>query len=299
MPLQPRALVKALSRIEELSALDGPAQAVSSLVSKALPPGPAKDAASGSWLGHPLHPLLVALPIGSWTSATILDLTSGKSSSKAARRLVGLGVLTALPTAATGVSDWSDTMGAERRVGLVHAAGAWTSIALYAASWKRRKPGRHGGALLALAGSGALALTGYLGGHLSYVYGVGVDTNAFQAGPAEWTPVAAEADVAEESLTQVRVDGVPILIARRGGSWYALADRCSHRGGPLSDGEFDSGADGDCVVCPWHGSCFRLADGAVARGPASVENPVYDLKVEEGQVFVRRSEQRSLRSNPA
>ena len=289
------ALTRVIARIESMAALDGPAKKLTELLSKAVPEGPVKDAASGTWLGHPLHPMLVSLPIGAWTSATVLDLTTGKGSSKAARRLVGLGLLTALPTATAGGSDLMDTMGAERRVGLVHAAGAWLSMGLYAASWRARRPGRHGGTLYALAGAGALAVTGYLGGHLSYALGVGVDTTAFEAGPEEWTDVAADDEIAEGTSKQVRVDGVSILVARTGGKLYALADRCTHRGGPLSEGELEGG----CVVCPWHGSTFRLADGELERGPATMAQPTYDIRVSDGQIVLRRMEERSLRRNPA
>jgi uncharacterized membrane protein len=179
MPVQLRALPDLVSRLESLSALDGPAALLTSLISK-VAQGPVKEVASGSWIGHPLHPMLVTVPIGSWTGASVLDLTTGKSSSKAARRLVGLGVLAALPTAFSGASDLSDTTGGPRRVGLVHAVGAWTSIGLYAASWRARGRGKGRGAALALAGGGVLAATGYLGGHLTYEYGVGVNPTALE-----------------------------------------------------------------------------------------------------------------------
>ena len=290
-------LYRVISRLESLKALDSPADAVSSLVTKTVPDGPVKDAASGTWLGHPLHPLLVSIPIGAWTSASVLDLASGKDSAPAARRLIGLGLLAALPTATAGASDWSDTTGAERRVGLVHAAGAWLSMGLYAASWFARAKGEKGrrrGVVLALAGSGTLAATGYLGGHLSYAYGVGVDTTAFQGGPEEWTAVSPVSEVLEGKLKQVRVDEVAVLLTRRDGEFFALADRCTHRGAPLSEGEVDGG----CVVCPWHGSAFAFRDGGVERGPATMPQPKYDIRVTAGQIEIRRTEDRSLRSNP-
>ena len=205
-----------LRRVESAASLDRPADGVAALISKVIAPGRLKDAASGTWLGHPLHPLLVALPIGAWSSATMLDLTTLRGSA-AARRLVGLGVLAAIPTAAAGGSDWVDTSGAERRMGLVHAVGAWLSIGLYASSWRARRPGKHGGRLLAIAGGMTLAATGYLGGHLTYRYGVGVDTTAFQAGPQDWTDLGPDADVAEGAVRQFRVGDVALMVTRRGG----------------------------------------------------------------------------------
>ena len=275
-----------------MSVLDRPAEVVASVISTVVPEGRWKDAASGTWLGHPLHPLLVSLPIGAWSSATVLDLTTVRPS-PAARRLVGLGLLAAIPTAAAGGSDWVDTSGAERRVGLLHAVGAWLSIGLYAASWRARRGGTTGGKLLAMAGAGVLATTGYLGGHLTYAYGVGVDTTAFQAGPEEWTDLAPASAISEGELKQFRVGEVALVVTRRQGRVYALADRCSHRGGPLSDGKLD----GDCIVCPWHSSAFAL-DGSVQRGPASIAQPAYEVRASEGIVQVRRAEEPSLRRNP-
>jgi nitrite reductase/ring-hydroxylating ferredoxin subunit/uncharacterized membrane protein len=287
------ALNGVLDRVESTSSLDRPADGVAALISKAIAPGRLKDAASGTWLGHPLHPLLVSLPIGAWSWATVLDLTTLRGST-AARKLVGWGVLAAIPTAAAGGSDWVDTSGAERRVGLIHAVGAWSSIGLYAASWRARRPGKSGGRLFAMAGGAALAATGYLGGHLTYRYGVGVDTTAFQAGPQDWTDLGPDAEVGEGTVKQFRVDDVALLVTRRGGQIHVLADRCSHRGGPLSEGELD----GACIVCPWHGSAFDLVDGSVRHGPASIVQPAYEVRHQGGTIQVRRTEERSLRKNP-
>ncbi|MBK7623834.1 MAG: Rieske (2Fe-2S) protein [Kineosporiaceae bacterium] len=50
---------------------------------------------------------------------------------------------------------------------------------------------------------------------------------------------------------------------------HVLAHTCSHLGGPLSQGEVVD----DCIVCPWHGSAFRLTDGSVRHGPATARSP--------------------------
>jgi nitrite reductase/ring-hydroxylating ferredoxin subunit len=133
-----------------------------------------------------------------------------------------------------------------------------------------------------------------LGGHLAYAYGVGVDTNAFQAGPQDWTEIGSDADVGEGALKQFRVGQVALLVIRQEGQLYVLADRCSHRGGPLSDGALD----GKCVVCPWHSSAFSIIDGSVHRGPATIAQPTYEVRSSVGMIQVRRVEDRSLRQNP-
>ena len=142
-------------------------------------PGPLKDALSGTWLGHALHPLLTDVTIGSFTSAVALDWLGGDESEPAAQRLIGLGLLSTLPTVSSGYSDWADTEVADdavRRIGIVHAVSNFTAASLFAASWLARRRGDHGrGKALALAAGGILGGAGYLGGHLTLAEGVGVD----------------------------------------------------------------------------------------------------------------------------
>ena len=157
------------------SAIDKFAVPASDAVTRAIPPGPVKDALSGAWLGHPAHPLLTDVTIGAFTSAVLLDLVGGKKGHAAAKTLIRIGILSALPTAATGASDWSETSGKDRRIGAVHAASNTAALLLMIASLRARKRG-HGmiGRLFALTGAAALGAGGYLGGHLSYARGVGV-----------------------------------------------------------------------------------------------------------------------------
>lgn len=261
----PYALVEQLEATEAIDAVADPLQRA---VSDLLPPGPVKDALSGTWLGHPLHPLLIAGPIGLWTSATLLDLLGGRTSRDAARRLVGLGVLAAVPTAASGASDWADTVRSSKRVGLVHAAFNYAALGAFFGSWRARRKGKHSkGVGLALIGDACVAVSGYLGGHLSYSRGVGVDATVFDPGPAEWTPI-------DETDT-------PILRTEQG----AIHAVCTHRGGPLDEGERIDG----CVECPWHGSRFRLDDGSIERGPASQPQPWFEVREVAGRVEVRRA----------
>ncbi len=281
-----------VERLERTDALDGVAGAVQRNAQAIYRPGALKDALSGTWLGHPLHPLLILMPLGCWTSASFLDLVGGRGSRAAADRLVAAGVVSALPTAAAGASDWSDTAGAERRVGIVHAAANSAGLVCFAASWVARKRGRRArGVALALAGHVFAGLGGYLGGHLTYATGVGVDTTAFQTGPEVWTAVLDASEVPEGRPVGTHVDGVRLLLVRDGGEVRALAARCTHRGGPLDEGEV---ADG-CVTCPWHGSRFELATGAIVQGPATAPQPAYEARVVDGRVEVRRSEPRDGR----
>ncbi len=286
-----------MEKLEAADGLDRVAEPVQGVVQKVIPVGSLKDALSGTWLGHPVHPLLVSLPIGTWVSALVLDLTAGRDPGRhaAADALVGLGVLSALPTAASGASDWAETAGAERRVGLVHAIGNYAAVGLQAASWlARRRGSRARGITLSLLANALVGATGYLGGHMSYAQGVGVDTTAFQAGPQRWTALVDDAEVVEGRPVAVDAEGVRLVVVRDAGRLHALADRCTHRGGPLHEGEVAGG----CITCPWHASAFRLDDGAIERGPAVHPQPVYETRVVAGRVEVRRVETRTLRTNP-
>src|SRR4051812_28315763 len=197
---RPRAY-EATEALAGVEALDGPADAISGFVRKTVPGGPVKDALSGSWLGHSLHPLLTDVPIGLWTSALTLDWVGGASGEAAADRLIALGVGAALPTALSGLTDWADsTVGNEavKRVGIVHATSNLAAAALFAGSWVARKRGARGtGKLLALAAGSALSAGGFLGGHLSYAEGIGVDQTAFQVPESDWHDAVAGTDLVD------------------------------------------------------------------------------------------------------
>ena len=171
---------------------------LAALAKQAIGPGRRKDLLSGVWFGHPLHPALTDVPIGAFTGATLLDVAGRGAWEPAVETLLGAGILAALPTAAAGLADWSDTYGAEQRVGVVHAAGNVAALALFGASLAARRSGAGGlGRVLGFAGMGALAGSGYLGGHLSFVRGVGVNHTFHESGPTEWTAVAEAAELAE------------------------------------------------------------------------------------------------------
>lgn len=275
-------------KLERARGLDPVADSIGSAVNAVLPSGPVKDVLHGRWLGHALHPLLVALPIGLWSGASLLDMASGRDGTRrAAQRLVGAGLVAAVPTVASGLADWS-ALGAfhrPKRVGLIHAAVNTLTATLYATSWwARRRDDQEQGRLLALAGAGGLAIGGYLGGHLAYSQAVGVNRNAdLQKEPRDWTDAGAAAAVVEGRLHGVEVAGTRVVLTRHGGDVYAMAATCSHFGAPLDEG----GVVGDCLVCPWHGSRFRFADGSVAGGPATAPQLAYEVRAAGDRIELR------------
>lgn len=179
--------------LERAKGLDPLADRLAAAIDATLRDPRVRDALSGSWLGHPVHPVLVTVPIGSWLSASILDLTD--SNPAAARRLVGVGVVGALLAAVTGASDWRRTSGAARRVGVVHALANWVGIACYATSWRLRAKGRQqAGVICAIIGLVLIGVGGYLGGHLAYALAVNVSID----------PAAASANRADQPTNPVQ-----------------------------------------------------------------------------------------------
>jgi nitrite reductase/ring-hydroxylating ferredoxin subunit/uncharacterized membrane protein len=280
-------------QVEQIASLDQVAGALAKAVEHVAPEGAfVNETLSGTALGHPLHPPLTDVVIGSWTSAVALDWLGGKRGGPAADWLVALGVLSALPTAAAGLNDWATLDGPTRRLGLVHGTTNVVATGLFGASWLARKTGRRTfGRVLALAGYSTVSIGAFLGGHLSFRRGVGVDHTAFLGAPEDWTAVADEASVKELEPLLVKSAGVEIVLVREQGSLYALLERCAHQGGPLHEGRIEDG----CVVCPWHSSRYRLSDGVAQSGPTAHPQPVVEVRVRDGKVEVRRLVERGRR----
>lgn len=275
-----------LNVIEQATALDKPGEVIGDVATKLIAQGPLKDALTGKWQGHPVHPALTDIPIGLWLNSLVLDILGGERSRDAADRLLGLGILSSLPTAAAGLADWVDTIGDERRIGLVHAGGNVLAIALYTSSYAARKSGKRAtGFLLSLAGTGVLTAAGFLGGHLVYRMGSGVNQTRFQHYPEEWTPVLPAAELPQKVAVAADTDEGKVFLYRDGESICAIADRCSHRGGPLHEGEIDPASN--TVTCPWHASVFDIRTGEVRRGPASAPQPSFEARIAGDQVEVK------------
>jgi len=265
-----------LDRLEALTFLDPVVKPLRTAVTAAVRPPALADALHGTWLGHPLHPVLVQVPIGAFASATILDLLGGDDAEAGADLLALTGLLSAVPAAAAGATDWSRSNPSEQRSGLVHALTNTVGLACWVASLiARRKGDRASGKALGLAGMAAMAAGGTIGGHLSYRRSLGANNNASIAdtGPVTWTD-AGSSELPEGKPVLRQAGGTPVLLVKTGSRIDALVDLCSHQAGPLHEGEL---ADG-CITCPWHGSAFRLTDGAVVHGPATHPQPTLDVR---------------------
>lgn len=250
-----------------------------------------KNALHGVWLGHPLHPVLTDIPLGSWTTALVCDaledITGRREFGRAADIAVTVGLVGAVGSAITGLTDWSNTDGRARKVGLMHGMMNLSGAALYATSLAfRNQKKRNLGRGFGLLGFALAAGAAYLGGGLVYTEQVGVNHAA--GGPPlpdTFVPVLPEFELREGEMKKADANGIPVLLVRRNAQMYALAETCTHAGGPLSEGKLQD----ETVTCPWHGSRFNIQTGQVIDGPATHPAPCFEVRVRKGQIEIRKA----------
>jgi nitrite reductase/ring-hydroxylating ferredoxin subunit len=163
--------------------------------------------------------------------------------------------------------------------GVINIAG----LGGFAFSTMQRINGNHDAAFWGLlVGYAIITVGSYIGGHVVYKYGYGVNANAFSRGKRakEFTPVLPVADLPEDTPTKATLGSTAVVLVRRGDVVHALKDTCAHAGGPLSQGRLE----GDTITCPLHDSVFRLTDGRVVHGPATSRQVSYRARISDGQV---------------
>ena len=280
-------VVTVADKLEHAGWLDPAAGWVARTVRTVLPV-PVRDLLHGVPLGHPLHPLMIVVPLGAWVSAAVLDVLPGND--RAARTLVGVGVLSAAPTALAGAADFSQLDTEQQRTGIVHQGSNAVAVVLYAASWLARGRGSRGaGRALGFAGLAVSMAGGFLGGHLSYRQGAGVNRNEDlpEEVPSGWHALGPVDSFASGTPQRAMLGEVGLMVLKRtdgaaDGAISVLADTCSHLGGPLHEGELRREKGQLCVVCPWHGSTFAVETGEVVHGPATAPQPRFATRVRDG-----------------
>ncbi len=270
-------------RLERVRWADRATTALSGAVRRALPPGPAADTLHGVPFGQPVHPRLSELPLGFWASAALLDLLP--ETERATRSLIAAGLAGTAPATLTGIADWAVLHREHQRVGIAHAAANAAAAALYCASLIARWTGRQrGGKALSFTGLALAGAGGYLGGHLSFRMAAGAnhaEPVAHLAGLG-WHDLCTLHELPDGRPVRRELGYISVLVLREGSSVRALADRCAHLGGPLHQGELLTLAGHRCISCPWHGSTYRIGDGAVIHGPATARQPTFDTQVLAG-----------------
>jgi nitrite reductase/ring-hydroxylating ferredoxin subunit/uncharacterized membrane protein len=271
-----------------------------------------KSLLQGKPIKHPLHPMIVHLPIGLFVMSFILDVASyvGHGSVNLVRGsyyLMAGGVAMGLVASIPGFVDWLDIRDDHRSKGL----GAWHmslnlvvlavyGVNLYARWWKldyfKCDVALCVTSVVAL---GILFVSGYIGGMMVYHDGIGVGRHRRHTPKPLRTIVLSAADSPDGYVTvpdaqtiedgktlRLDIDGTVIALAKVNGEYYAFQDFCTHRCGPLSEGSFQYGQ----VMCPWHRSCFDMSTGQVIHGPAKVPIKTYAVSIIDGQVRIKLRE---------
>ncbi len=243
--------IRVSDRLEDAEQLDRVVGPVQQVVQK-IPQGGFKDALHGVWLGHPLHPLLVQVPLGAFLSAGFLDAL-GPDGERQARHLIGLGLLASVPAAMAGSADWAEQHEQQMRTGVVHAAANSAALGLYAGSLVARARRRTGlGKALGYAGLAAVAVGGMLGGDISYRQAGGANhaEEIPHLVPTGWQDLLPLAELTQGEPVKAMLGEVPVFVLRDGGEVHVLANKCSHMSGPTVGRGTDRGQPGPVCHLP-------------------------------------------------
>ena len=246
-----------------------------------------KDLLHGTWvLRHPLHPALTDVVVGGVTIVAALDVVylvqHDATLTRATDIALVLSLLFAVGSVLSGYTDWNDTFGNERRLGILHGSLMTLITIGYAVSlWMRLAGGAREPAIyLGLVRWVVIAVVAHLGGEMAFGFGTGVDRQAWADIPEDWQRVPLQISALEDRKP-VRVqlgNGFPVAIAKIDGEVLAIGAVCTHASGPLDEGEL-VGKERCDIKCPWHGSVFSMRSGAALHGPATMDEPTFEARI--------------------
>jgi nitrite reductase/ring-hydroxylating ferredoxin subunit/uncharacterized membrane protein len=287
MPLV-RDLEQAVDRVPVEKVGSASASAIHQAIVRSKGLRSAADVLHGTWLGHPLHPALTDLVIGAWLAGGVFDAVGEWQGSDRARwagdKLAALGVAAAVPTAMSGLADYSAAAPQATRAATVHGLMNALNFALYGVSlWQRARGNRRRGLALSFTAQGLMLAAAWVGGQLVYRKQMGVDQGEVFEDADGWQAVLPADELADGRPRRVELAGKGVLLYRHDGEVLAIGAVCSHQGGPLEEGRFW----GTCVKCPWHDSVFDLRDGRVVHGPAAFPQAAFEVRERGGQIELR------------
>jgi uncharacterized membrane protein/nitrite reductase/ring-hydroxylating ferredoxin subunit len=276
-----------------------------------------KDFLEGKPLRHPLHPMLVHFPIGLFILSLLLDLGSLVFPStpnlvREAFYAMLLGIIGALIAAVPGFVDYTDIRNDHpgKRTAAAHLTLNLIVVGLYGINLGIRSSTLDtlttpaGPLILSLVGIALLSVSGYLGGRLVYDEGISVGRHKRRTPTPESTlhlttsenkegfvPIPNAESLSDGETLRVEIDGQVIAVVKLDGNFYAFQEFCTHRFGPLSEGDFKDFN----VRCPWHNSCFDVRTGKVTNGPAKVDLKTFEVETRDGKICVgvRRATEKS------
>lgn len=252
--------------------------------------GPIKNILHGTWpLGHPLHPAITDITIGAYTAVVAIDLfvivTRNTALEPAAYFVLIVAFISSLIAVLSGLTDWHDTFGEEKRTGMLHALIMIVATVFFVVSIVMRgSAGDHSIAMWASGLGWALMLIGaFFGGEMPYGYGTEVNRQAWDEHPTKWQKIEVSASSLEDRKPVVgkTKGGTGVMVTKIDGTIYAIASKCTHAGGPLNEGKW-VGKERCVIECPWHASRFDVRDGTVKQGPATFPEPVFEVRTADG-----------------
>jgi len=252
--------------------------------------------------GHPIHPMLVSFPFAYLFGSACIDVyaraTNRPRWHQTASHLSLLGIGAALAAAIPGLIDYVFAVppkSSAKARATSHMIANVSALGLFALAraGRRRPDDRPASWSVAaeLAGMGLMTAAGWMGGTLVFRNQIGVDHRYANAGKYRIEPAHVSGDTIDAAaidelkvgqMKLLRAAGRRIAVARTEHGHAAFDDRCTHKGGPLSDGSLVC----DTVQCPWHGSQFDVTTGRVVAGPAKEPVATYAVEERGGRVFV-------------
>jgi nitrite reductase/ring-hydroxylating ferredoxin subunit/uncharacterized membrane protein len=242
-----------------------------------------RDALNGTWLGHPLHPAVTDVPVGAWTVMLLLDAANQRQT---ARQALGIGLAGAALAAASGLTDWLDTSGRARRLGVVHATLNIGATLLCGVSFALRPRAYRAAVWMSTIGYAIAGCSAIYGGVLSLDLQIGVNRAHASDPPEDEIDAGELAQIPNPGMQRVDAGGYAVLVVRDGERVAAISAACAHQSGPLDEGTLDLAAR--AVTCPWHGSCFRIDDGEIVHGPSAFPQPAFRVRIANDHVYLSR-----------
>jgi len=240
---------------------------------------PLKTLLHGTWpLKHPLHPAVTDVTVGGYVVVVLLDVyylvTNDVGLWRATDFVLMLSLISSVVAIISGLTDWNETFGEERRTGMLHGllmvatnVGFATSMVLRSGGLADQRVPAIAISIVALA---VLLVAAYLGGEMVFGYGTEVNRQAWADPPTKWElldiPVKRLED--RKPVVAKTKKGFAVFLVQLDGKLYAMGNTCTHAGGPLNEGKW-VGGDRCEIECPWHASRFCVKDGDVRGGPAT------------------------------
>ena len=250
-----------------------------------------KSALHGTWpLHHPLHPSVTDLTIGGYTAMFAMDVlylvTKEPGLLRAADFLLVGAFITSLVSILSGLTDWNETYGEERRTGMLHGLLMVVATVLFVTSLVVRLNGgldaRTTAILISTLGWLVMIVSSYFGGEMVFGYGTEVNRQAWTEAPAKWERIEVAASGLDDRKPAVAKTkkGFDVFVVKLDGTIYAMGNTCTHAGGPLNEGKW-VGAELCEIECPWHASRFCVKDGEAKGGPATFGEPRFETRVND------------------